>query len=536
MARILEYQQDKLASSVVGVPSQDRSGEILGAAAEKLGNTGIAIATDAIRQRRDILATASAADLISKYETGAYDTFMAGVDSPEYQQNPSAMAAAFQEKSKELTSSLGLDKQPPEVQRLFNAKKLDLDVTYHKKVREWQRNQENFNATTQLQATGTRTANAVYDAAKRGRLNDAVDLMKGLDMTAASSMSVLGPAEAAKLDRNIRRETLEALYAGVNESEPLMASKLLDHEGLGFKKYFTPEEIAQKRELAKQAVLKWDETQKVNTLMTELDDNRALAKSISEGNTPWQMMAKYPNTPFKEWAVKQMVATENQNMTDSQKAFEKQRLTTIFKGIQKNKAQTLPTLQNLTKFQTDVMRLASMKVLTAAEADKWIGKATAAISTAKRERSVLGKVAGLNGLKDTEALMAGWEQIETWSKANQGQLTPDAEFQVFTNLISDLDPTRDYKDADIQALVNQGIRTYLNQSKIGTNISTYSNAVLRKGGGYTALRLGPSTQPIEGAPVVKTTRISGTVDGKRAWQDPATGKLYDSAIGGTEIK
>jgi hypothetical protein len=417
-----------------------------------------------------------------------------------------------------------------------------LDTTYHKKVKEWSRNQENFNATTALTGNITRTSNAVYDAAKNGRFSDVAQLMKNLDMTAASSTSVLGPAEAAKLFMQGQRDPRAAAFAGVLEADPIEAGKMVDDPEWRFSEFFSAEELTQKRNLANKALLKKTETDAIRDLTKGLEDNKSLAQAVAQGQTPWELLAKMPMSPARQYLIDMAVATEQKNITPGEMAYERDQMTEQFKAL---KAMTkdqnpIATLKKADEFLTNVVRAGALGMISKDEVTKWSQVAVDVVGTAQRPRTRWGRLIGVNGLQGTEAAMAGWEQIDKWVGTNKTWLPKAAAFNVFTRLIDAIDPKATYKDAEMTNLVNEQIMSYIQERNAGLKFSTATNGVLMKGGGYTPFRAGSSPEKVADAPTVVSTRVSGTatVDGKpmRVYRDPETGKFYDRAIGGVEVK
>lgn len=546
MARILEYQQDKLASSAVGVPSMDKSGQIIGSAMAELGDKAHAIAFAAAKQRKDILDTSRVAELASRYETQQYDAYVAGQDDEGFQRSPEKFEKYFTDTSKAIYQSLGADRESPGVQRLLNMRKLELDTIYHKKVREWSRSRQNFNASTALTTNITRTSNAVYDAAKRGRLGDAAQLMKGLNLTAASSTSVLGPEEAVKALLKSHRDPLDALYAGFLEFDPIAAGKLLADEKMGYRKYFNAEEIQSKEEQVTQAVIKWQEQQAVQTLQSRINQNQAFSKALANGEAGWKEITQMPDDDFKKYAIKGLVALENATMTKSDKAFERNALAQQFKTLyskNRNGRHSIEVLQDLNTFMVNVERAKSIGAVDAKTATAWYMGAVQVIKNDAVGRNMWNKMTSTGGVQGSNAIMKSWESVDSWAEGigKGAGGTGAAKFDIFTNIIDRLDPAKKYTDAELENLASAEIAGYLRSKNANLKMSTHANGVLMKGGGYTPFRSGSSLDAVPGAKVDTSARKAYSLkmtDGSsiRGYLDSKNGKYYDRPVGGVEIK
>lgn len=113
MGKINEYQRKQLASSAVGVAGPDRSGEIIGGAAAKLGG----VIAQKEQERYNVLATVQANDALM--EAGMSVQRVSNQLKTQYAANPDAYPAAFVAAGQEVIANAAEAIQDPGVRKKF---------------------------------------------------------------------------------------------------------------------------------------------------------------------------------------------------------------------------------------------------------------------------------------------------------------------------------------------------------------------------------------------------------------------------------
>lgn len=291
MGRIPQYQADRLASSLVGTPGEDRSGQIIGdAVSQAAGRVEQSAFSFAVKRQR----TADAMDAQKRDLDAVLDADMYAADADARRANYSGTPedwAATERAGYEDLFKKHLDKtQSPGARRLLESQFVERIAMYtrneFKKAQDHQAFQvgKNYidivnNLATQAQELGR--DQAITSEQRMGNLQFL--LSKG-ENAYKTALPGLNPQTARELVTFSAEAISKATLSGLVTHNPEEVLALLASDNPAFKDVLSPEERTKFREGAITALPMVKERMAMERLMGELEGQFDLMKAITSGD------------------------------------------------------------------------------------------------------------------------------------------------------------------------------------------------------------------------------------------------------------
>ena len=459
MGRIPEFVSRKLASSVVGTPGVDPSGEIIGRSIAGAAGRIADVSFREMAQRQRVLDTVDANQNSAEFGI-ALDKTTVEVQT-EFKDNPVAGVEAFLVQGNNLSNQFLGNVDSESVKQLTTLK-------YQENINRRLNSMRSWAANRQVAIAGSKITSNINLLATQAAAMDDPNALTSIFSEAAktidASIGVLSAKEAAKFQKLAPEAIAKGYFYGQLERDPVHAGQLLD-EGF-FSKQFTPEEINGFKKDTQKAIEKKGETDNYNLLIDVSRSHENLAKQYKEGTlTVGEIDQLKINFEDQEASAEELkfldimrdlvIETADLDAVDNAEEYSKLMDNWHQLQVKKDGTSAKGALEDILRFQTQAGIAHRSKVITKEKFNQFLRlTATPVNDKIETEKGERGGIFGLGG--PASKLDTGYIKIVNWLKTNKLDKNFDVKKHMLTSLVSSFDKRReanpDIKFAEVDAI------------------------------------------------------------------------------------
>lgn len=374
MARIPQYQQQRLTSSVVGVPQIDNSGAIIAQSVEKAAGQ-VADASFAIAaKRQEALDSVEAATQLTNYKIGAMDAFKQ--HQTTYANDPSQKTKIFQDQlSEQLNNQLSGIKNDRVKAAVQRGAQNDIQDMIGQQL-NWAYKQEVNVAGAKIaqntnnlayQANAIASDGTIQFEEKLQMMDDIFNTHKDNIMAAGG---VLSPEQHSKFQADGQQSIAKGFIYGMIDKNPAQANVLLNSDY--FSKVLSPDDLHKMRADGQTAMKNYDEKLEWQRVSEEAVANPDLYQRAVNGQLSLAEIDAMAPTPFVK-QVREILLTNSpkavaDNAADTIKLWDQWAQL----GISKDKQSATGTLGDVIQFQQNVLTAQMRGAITPATAQSFL--------------------------------------------------------------------------------------------------------------------------------------------------------------------
>jgi len=415
MATIPQISRDRLASSLVGTPGFNSSGQNIGQSVAKFGSQVADVAFQALSERKQILDQTEALKQASDYEIETYKVFEE--HQKQYADDPTDKTQVLQDQLKQNLDTRLSNISSPAVKQAVTRAGYEVMGNTTLKQMAWAHDQEAVKAFNNVTQTINNRAEELNYAGQSGDLGKLDEIMRSMPVIMSSSKGILSAEQQAKLRDLAPKSWANAFILGAMDTNPALAYNLIK-KGT-FDNYVTeegdtvsllsPEEKQRYVDMASHRVAKVSETAQMNHLT-----------GIMAGHN--ELMDKYLNSPDgltaadvnairdpKSRAVFQELYSQAHPMSVQQKYDTYGELWSNFYNLKvDSKKQTAKaSLEKLADFQRSVIKARANNIITDEQAETFF----------KATTPPLNKKADDAFKRQQNSFQEGYQVIDSWLKS-----------------------------------------------------------------------------------------------------------------------
>lgn len=413
MAKIPEFQQQQLESSLVSNPSLDTSGKRIADSVSDLGETGMRVFGQKMIERQQAIETVEANKQATDYEVELEKTYQ------EHQRNnatdPTGKTDAFKavaeqmlaERVKNTKGSAAQQSVAVIGQRMLGNKLVQ--------ERKWAMEQQSHNAVIDVGTTLNKRAESAYQFGLDGDVQQALSEFSKHTTILAGSKAAISADSYAKLEKAAPETLAKAAINGMLASHPEKVNEFLKSLPAGT---LEPEQTSKYKEEAKAAILNIQKTREFEYLAnTVAQENPDLYQRYINGDAT--LLGDLETHPNKKTASVLREIILKQNPADAEvKAERTMELYTQFAdlGVAKRKGQIVSVaadLEEVLAFQSSVLKAVRNGEISAQTGSKFMRDLSAPL--AKKIAAKAGKSFGeAIGFSQPDNMQVGVRAINAW--------------------------------------------------------------------------------------------------------------------------
>lgn len=483
MPTIPKFEQQKLASSLVGTPGVDTSGQMIADAVGGVAQTGMQVFGKKAIEKKQIQDTALANKTLVDFDVALEQAYVEHQKS--YKGDPIGKTQFLKDNAQRLLQQFADPIESSEVRgavERMGYSRIGEKVTNEVKWADQQSTQNTIDATTTANDT---LANEAYIAGLNNNGTRAVEVLQSAEQNIAAAKLVLGEKDSQKLRKNVA----QGYVSGLMEQHPEELKAALDRGD--FKKIFDPEEVRKLKGDAVEQVKKARETAETNYFAAHIAEYPQQWERL-KANTITYAEIEQIDDPIIAKEMKE-IWLKGQPYTPEDKRDRYMNLygetLELVKGTGTG-AYTKGSLQQVIKLQAKIVAAAREGSINADDASSLLKKF--AVPTQKKLQHAgdwFGLASGLS-----EPYKRAYDGVR--ADAKRYNLTPSTQASILVQFDQELEklgvdkPTNADTDAAYQTAYKEIIR------KVNPNLlkaSDVTNAVGNKKDGVQPIYSGPST-------------------------------------------
>lgn len=424
MAKIPEYQQRQLESSVVGVPSLDTSGKRVAEGFTQLGETGMNVFGRKMIERQQALDAVEANKQATDYEVELEKTFQA------HQQNnasdPVGKTDLFKAQAEQLLAERVKNTKGKAAQQSVAV--IGQRILGNKLAQEgkWALEQQSSNAVIDVGETLGKRAESAYQFGLDGDVQQALEAFHTHEKVLIASKAAISPESYAKLQKAAPETLAKAAVNGMLASHPEKVNEFLKALPAGT---LEPEQVAKYKEEAKSAILNIQKTREFEYLtQTVAQKNPELFDRYL--NADPTLLGDLENYPDKKTAgiMREIILKQNP-ITADVKAERTLELYADYAqlGAIKRDGKVVSVkadMESVLKFQADVMKAVKNGEISAKTGATFIKDLSAPL--AKKIAEKTGKSFGeMVGFSQPDDMQVGVRAINDWVSKQKNIANPN---------------------------------------------------------------------------------------------------------------
>lgn len=422
MARIPEFQQQRLESSIVSNPSLDTSGKRIAEGVTDLGETGMRVFGQKMIERQRAIDAVEANKQATDYEVELEKAFQ------EHQRNNAAdptnksdmfKATAEQMLAERVKSTKGTNAQ--QAVAMIGQRVLGNKMVQEQK---WALEQQSNNAVIDVGTTLNKRGESAFQFGLDGDVEGALGEFNKYPTVLAGSKAVINAESYAKLQKAAPEMLAKAAINGLLQSHPEKVNEFIKSLPSGT---LEPETVAKYKDEAKSRILNIQKTREFEYLAnTVAQENPDLYQRYIDGDPT--LLGDLETHPNKKTAsiMREIILKQNPASADV-KAERTMELYTQFAdlGVVKRKQQVVSVkadLEDVLAFQSNVMRAVRNGEISAQTGSKFMRDLSAPL--AKKMAAKVSKSWGESlGFSQPDNMQLGVRAISTW--VDQRKDTPN---------------------------------------------------------------------------------------------------------------
>lgn len=378
MGKIPVYQRQNLASSAVGTPGVDTSGQ---QAFNSVAESSASIANSAFKmaaQRQESIDKTEALKKASDYELAAFKTLQA--HTQEYSSDPTNKTDILKEKLNGQLNDILETTTSPRVKSMIQEAGIEIMGRSAIKEASWAHDQQASLALTNITSTINNRANELYVAGQSGDLNRFSEVMSSLPSVLETSKGILSPEQMLKLKSDAPKSLVNGFIQGAMDQNPAMAAQLLkdgtfdyfgDEKKGNLVRVLSPEDKEKYVETAQKRIKNLADTAQYNRLVTTLSGQEDLVNDFVDNKLTMAQINSIDDPKARETFTK--LYTDANPLNAEQRLDAYGELWTRFNGLKINKEKTKAkaSLEELVSFQQEVVDARSKNIITDDEAQQF---------------------------------------------------------------------------------------------------------------------------------------------------------------------
>lgn len=454
MAKIPEYQQRQLESSIVGVPSLDTSGKRIAAAVTDLGETGMDVFGKQVAERQNALDAVEANKQATDFEVELEKTYRA------HQQNnaadPVGKTDMFKAEAEQLLAERVKNTKGKSAQQSVTM--IGQRILGNKLAQEgkWALDQQSNNALVDVTATISKRAEAAYQYGLDGDVQQSLDTFNRHPSDLAASKSVLSADSYTKLQKAAPETLAKASINGMLASHPEKVNEFIKSLPAGT---LEPEQVAKYKEEAKSAVLNIQKTREFEYLTQTVAENnpKLFDRYLNADPT---LLGDLENMADKKTAgiMREIILKQNPVAADV-KAERTLELYSDYAqlGAVRRDGKVVSVkadMESVLKFQADVMKAVKNGEIGAKTGAMFIKDLSAPL--AKKIAEKTGKSFGeMVGFSQPDDMQVGVRAINTWVDKQKNIANPNGtKVEMLQRFVSRVETEKPKNREEVSKLIN----------------------------------------------------------------------------------
>lgn len=452
LAKIPEYQQRQLESSLVGVPSVDTSGKRIAEGVSDLGETGMSVFGKQMIERRQALDAIEANKQATEYEVEVEKLFQ--THQKTFAEDPQGKTDFFKSQAEQLlqttlknTKSKGAQQSVAIIGQRILGSKLAQEG-------KWALDQESSNALIDVSNTVDVLSNQAFEAGVAGNFQLASDTFARHRSILAASKSALNPESYAKLEKTAPELLAKGAINGMLSSHPEQVAEFIKALPPGT---LDSQDIAKYKEDAKKAILNIKSIRDFEYLTdTVAVKNPDLFERYMKQDPT--LLADLDRHPDKRVAKYMHNLILSQNPLSAEVKAEKYiELLQDYEGLhvvkRDNKYSTKTALDDILRFQENVMKAVSDGMITADQANSFMTKLSGPLA---KKLAAAVKPGMFEVFKGPDDLHVGYRSISSWvdKQGYKGGVASRVKVEMIQDFISRMDREQPKNREEVSKLIN----------------------------------------------------------------------------------
>jgi len=470
LPRIPEFETRRAASSLVGTPGEDTSGERIGKSiASTFGQISDTFGRLAV-ERREAKDAALANKSLIEFELDLDKQLRNHrIENSEFRGDPLDRTKAFQTSAEEMYRSKAESIGSSGARQLFEKHGLGT-------VRKFVGNELDFSDKNQavlaLNDSTTAANHLAQKAAEIGRA-DTIDIgrkrqsleqiLKQGETTYLAAAGLLSPEQRAKLKSGIPEMIAKGYLVSALSENPEDAQALLDDGS--FDEFLSPQEKEQFARDARAAIPKVKERKEINTILRGIEENNDLWQGYLEGDPLVLQRIEEQNTPFTAALRDLVIEGDPDPITQVRDVMSLEAKFDSFFIKKDGKRQGFDKrlqLKELESFMVDVLEARKRGTISEAVADGYMKKIVQPTFDLIKTEHEKGQGPVVSGLGAISLYQYGKRAIESWFFRNNRLDDIDAKAEVLTQYLRQYDGNQIKTPSDANALA----RSVLNDNSV----------------------------------------------------------------------
>lgn len=370
MVAIPQITREKLASSVIGTPGVDTSGQKIGEdLASSANQVGGAIADYAINRQQNLdLAEKNRLDVDYKLKTlDDLDTI-----KTRYANNPEGAGPALVKASANNLKAVQAQASNPRVALAVGQGDPYFNTHILMNQQQWAYKQRDNLNVQSIQNQGNSIADHAEDLGRNAP--SLTELQEGLKPLASATGSLLAntaatvsPESAAKLQAKMLPTLYSRAFYGSLQDNPARAYALTQDKDMQAAFAANPKELDGMTQQAMKRVQGMAKEEEWKQMITPLVDSPQIINQVASGKVDWNQIRSFPDGPYKDQLEKMALAGPSINTTEKAEAVANFFADAHSMGMQMHQVPSGKSMADLVKFNTE---------LTAAHNDGLVTPAT----------------------------------------------------------------------------------------------------------------------------------------------------------------